>query len=107
MIVVPADRNVDLYEVAAAIGVDYVRLATEEELAQLFPDCEVGAMPPVGVLYDMPVYLDVDLAREVMITFPAGSHEECIHMRTDDLKKLTQPTIVSLAREHSAMALGG
>jgi Ala-tRNA(Pro) deacylase len=105
MIVVPADRNVDLYEVAAAIGVDYVRLATEAELSELFPDCELGAMPPVGVLYDMPVYLDAELAREVMITFPAGSHAECVHMRTDDLKKLVQPTIVSLARLHTAVTL--
>ena len=97
MVVVPADRNVDLYEVAAAIGVDFVRLASEGELADIFPDCELGAMPPIGILYDLPVYLDAELAKEVMITFPAGTHQDCIHMRTDDLRKLTQPKIVSLS----------
>jgi prolyl-tRNA editing enzyme YbaK/EbsC (Cys-tRNA(Pro) deacylase) len=49
-------------------------------------------------VYDLPVYLDVGVANETMITFPAGSHSECVHMRTDDLRKLTQPKIVSLAQ---------
>ena len=98
LVVVPGDRQVDLYEVETALDLKHVRLATESELADLFPDCELGAMPPVGILYDLPVYLDSDLANEGMITFSAGSHTECVHMRTEDFRKLTQPKIVSLAR---------
>lgn len=102
MIVVPADRNVDLYDVATALGVDWVRLATEEELSQLFPDCELGAMPAVGTLYEVPVYLDAELANEAVITFPAGTHSACVHMRTDDFRKLVQPKI--LGRTHALAA---
>jgi Ala-tRNA(Pro) deacylase len=98
MIVVPADRQVDLQEVRAALDLRHVRLATEAELAELFPDCELGAMPPIGILYGLPVYLDCDLAAEAMITFSAGTHRECFHMRTSDFRTLTQPKVVSLAR---------
>lgn len=98
MIVVPADRQVDLQEVRYALDLRHVRLATERELTELFPDCELGAMPPVGVLYGLPVYLDSDLANQSMITFAAGTHRECFHMRTADFQKLTAPMVVSLTR---------
>ena len=98
LVVVPADRRVDLYEVESALDLKHIRLATEAELSALFPDCELGAMPPIGILYDLPVYLDVDLANESMITFNAGTHNDCIHMRIDDFRELTQPRIVSIAR---------
>ena len=61
-------------------------------------------MAPLGNLYDLPVYLDVGLANETMITFPAGTHSECVHMRIDDLRKLTQPKIVSLGQLDVAAA---
>lgn len=102
MVVVPADRYVDLQEVRSALDLKHVRLATGVELGELFPDCELGAMPPIGILYHMPVYLDVDLAKETMITFNAGSHRECIHMRTADFRKLTQPKMVSIVRLQAA-----
>jgi Ala-tRNA(Pro) deacylase len=98
LIVVPADRQVDLYEVASALDLKHVRLATEAELADLFPECELGAMPPIGILFDLPVYLDSELANEAMITFNAGTHRECIHMRTADFCMMNKPKIVSLAR---------
>jgi Ala-tRNA(Pro) deacylase len=74
-------------------------MATEDELGKLFPDCELGAMPPVGDLYGLTVYLDSSLAGEPAITFNAGSHREVIHMRTAEFRRLTQPVIVSLVRE--------
>src|SRR5262245_40146287 len=64
MIVVPASRLVDLQEARPVLGLTHLRLASEEELAQVFPDCEVGAMPPLGPLYGFSVYLDGSLARE-------------------------------------------
>jgi Ala-tRNA(Pro) deacylase len=98
MIVIPANRLVDFQEVRLALGLSHVRLATEEELSKLFPDCELGAMPPVGNIYDMPVYLDASLAAEPEIVFNAGTHREAIHMQTADYRRLVSPTVVSLSR---------
>ncbi|SPE38155.1 YbaK/prolyl-tRNA synthetase associated region (fragment) [Candidatus Sulfopaludibacter sp. SbA3] len=55
-------------------------------------------MPPVGSIYDLPVYLDSSLASEPEIVFNAGTHREAIHMRTADYRKLVSPMVVSLAR---------
>jgi Ala-tRNA(Pro) deacylase len=106
MMVVPANKLVDFQEVRLTLGLLHARLATEEELGRLFPDCELGAMPPVGALYDIPVYLDSSLAGEDTIAFNAGTHRDVIHMRTSDYRKLVGPTVVTLARE-AAMRHGG
>jgi Ala-tRNA(Pro) deacylase len=99
MLVVPASRLVDLQEARPVLGLTHLRLATEEELAQLFPDCEVGAMPPFGPLYGFPVYLDGTLAAEETIAFNAGNHREVIHMKTVDFRRLIKPLVVSIVRE--------
>lgn len=99
MIVIPANRLVDFQEVRHTLGLSQARLATEDELAKLFPDCELGAMPPIGALYGLPVYLDSSLLDEDMIAFNAGTHRTVIHMKTADYRTLVQPTMVSLARE--------
>jgi len=99
MVVLPASRALDLTELRSALGFSHVRLATEEELMRLFPDCEVGAMPPFGNLYDMPVYVDSGLAVDEWIAFNAGSHVDVIHMRFHDYKWLVDPVVVPLARE--------
>ena len=104
MIVVPANRLVDFQEVRLTLGLSQVRLATEDELAKLFPDSELGAMPPFGQLYGLQVYLDNSLAGEPMIAFNAGTHRDVIHMKTLDYRKLVQPTLVSLAREPALRA---
>jgi Ala-tRNA(Pro) deacylase len=105
MIVIPANRLVDFQEVRLTLGLSQVRLATEDELAKLFPDSELGAMPPFGGLYGMAVYLDNSLAGEETIAFNAGTHRDVIHMKTLDYRRLVQPTLVSLARE-PAMRVG-
>ena len=102
MMVVPASRMVDFQEVRLTLGLTHARLATEEELGKLFPDCELGAMPPIGSLYDLPVYLDSSLASEDMIAFNAGTHHDVVHMRTTEYRALVHPTIVSLARVEAA-----
>ena len=99
MIVVPASKLVDLIEVRPTLGLAQVRLAREEELGMLFPDCELGAMPPLGPLYGFPVYLDASLAGEDTIAFNAGTHREVIHMKTSEFRRLVSPSIVSLVRE--------
>jgi Ala-tRNA(Pro) deacylase len=105
MIVIPANRLVDFQEVRLTLGLSQVRLATEDELAKLFPDSELGAMPPFGPLYGLQVYLDNSLAGEDTIAFNAGTHRDVMHMKTLDYRKLVLPTLVSLARE-PAMRVG-
>ncbi len=99
MVVIPANKLVDFQEVRVALGLSHVRLATEEELGKLFPDCELGAMPPFGSLYGFKLYLDSSIAGEDTITFNGGTHREVVHMHMADFRKLAEPAIVSLARE--------
>lgn len=91
MAVVPAHHNLDLAELARELRVRTIRLATEDELFELFPDCEVGSEPPFGNLYDLPVYMNPALRASEEITFNAGSHEEAIRMKVEDFEKLVHP----------------
>ncbi len=105
MVVLAANKVVDFQELRAMLGFSHARLATERELGELFPDCELGAMPPFGNLYDMPVYLDSSLLADEKITFNAGTHRDVVHVRLDDFRRMARPEVVTLARE--AMARGG
>jgi Ala-tRNA(Pro) deacylase len=97
MAVLAAPESVDLGRLSAVIGAGTARLAHEDELRRLFPDCEVGAMPPFGSLWEIPVYIDDDLAGSDVITFRAGSHREAIRMQMDDYLDLEQPEMASFA----------
>ena len=100
MLVVPANKLVDFQEVRLTLVFTHARMATEEELGRLFPDCELGAMPPFGNLYNnLPVNLDSALAMEEMIAFNAGTHRDVVHMKTAAYREMAKPTMVSLARE--------
>ena len=91
--VVPASRHVDIDALATLAGADRARLATEEEFEALFPDCEIGAMPPFGSLYDMPTFVD-DMVTEVDdLCFNAGSHEQILRLSCDDYLGVERPTI--------------
>ena len=96
--VLPAPNHVRLDKLADAMGKP-VRLATEQEFSTLFPDCEPGAMPPFGSLYNLPVYVDESLAADEAIVFNAGTHRDAIRMRYTDFVRLAKPTICSFARK--------
>ena len=96
MAVLPASRRVDLRHLQEAIGADVVVLASEQEFEKLFPDCEVGAMPPFGNLYDMGVYVAEQLTEDDEIAFNAGSHTELVRMSYRDFASLVTPQVVSL-----------
>lgn len=104
MAVIPANKVVDFQELRTALGFTHARLATEQELGQIFTDCDLGAMPPFGNLYDMHVYVDSSLAQDEHIAFNAGTHRDVVHMRFEDYKGLVHPTIVRVARELTAQA---
>ena len=97
MLAVAAPKHVSLIKAAEATGAKDVRLAHEEEFAAAFPDCEVGAMPPFGNLYGMPVYVDDELAQDETIVFNAGTHQDTIHMKYADFERLVKPSQVSLS----------
>ena len=97
MLAVSAPKHVSLTKAAEATGAKDVRLAHEDEFAAAFPDCAVGAMPPFGNLYGLPVYVDAELAQDETIIFNAGTHEDTIHMKYADFARLVKPSQVSLS----------
>jgi Ala-tRNA(Pro) deacylase len=95
--VVPADLVVDLEQLLLLTGAERLRLATEDELAQLYPDCEPGAMPPLGTIYNQPVFVDIALAAEPQVVFNGGTHRDAVCMRYDDFAALARPVVGSFA----------
>ena len=102
MTVLPASWNVDLHRLRDVFLTHHVRLATEDEIKDLFPDCELGAMPPFGNLYGLPVYVDQSLTEDEEITFQAGTHSEAIRMRYWDFAALVFPVVTEFHRLPSA-----
>ena len=94
--VLPGSRHAKLDKLSAAIGKP-VRLATELEFTDLFPDCELGAMPPFGALYNLPVYVDESLAKDKEVVFNAGTHHDAVRMTYEDFVRLAKPKICSFA----------
>lgn len=97
MMVMPAAYRVDLTRLSRALGGPEVELAEEAEFRDVFPDCELGAMPPFGHLYDMPVYVDSRLAHEPEIAFNAGTHTDLLRMSYSEFERLAQPELLWLA----------
>ena len=90
--VVPGSKHVKLDKLSAVVGKP-VRLATELEFSDLFPDCELGAMPPFGALYNLPVYVDESLAKDKEVLFNAGTHHDAVRMAYEDFVRLAKPKI--------------
>ena len=99
MAVLPASFYVDLSLLKEITGEGNVRLASEMEFKDAFPDCEVGAMPPFGNLYNIPVYVAKVLTEQEEIAFNAGTHTEVIQMKYRDFEKLVHPRVVKFAMQ--------
>lgn len=98
MLVLPADHRVDMAKVRAVVAARELWLAEEREFADRFPDCELGAMPPFGNLYGLPVYVDQTLTRDQSIVFQAGTHSQTMRVRYLDFARLVKPRVVDIAR---------
>lgn len=94
MVVLPASRRLLLSDLREMLETTHVRLASEAEFKDRFPDCELGAMPPLGNLYGMKVYVSGLLAEEKEIAFNAGTHTEVIKMSYADFELLVRPTVL-------------
>jgi Ala-tRNA(Pro) deacylase len=97
MLVLPADRRVDLGKVAAVLGTEDLRLAHEAEFRDAFPACDIGAMPPFGNLFGLPVLVDEPLAENDDIVFNAGTHTLTAKLRFADFARMVQPRMASLS----------
>jgi Ala-tRNA(Pro) deacylase len=95
MLVLPASYMVDFGILRKALQVNEVRLATEAEFKELFPECEVGAMPPFGNLFGMDVVVDRGLTGTHEIAFNAGNHKELLRMAYQDFERLVRPRILT------------
>lgn len=102
MAVLPASYQVDLTRLKAAVHGRKIALATETDFRDKFPECELGAMPPFGNLYGMPVFVDDSLARNQQIAFNAGTHHELIRLSYHDFAKLVHPKIAAFSTSADA-----
>lgn len=96
MLVSPATKMVNFDHLKKLTKAKNVELASEYEFQDRFKDCEVGAMPPFGNLYEMSVYVDDSLLEDDEIVFNAGNHSELVKMKYDDWAKLVKPKVVHI-----------
>ena len=97
MAVLPASYRIDFKLLKKAIGASKLELLREEEFKDMFPDCDVGSMPPFGNLYDMEVLVAESLAEEDEIAFNAGCHTELIKMAYKDYESLVKPKVMKFS----------
>lgn len=98
MLVLQASAMVDLRKATQMLGAKSLVLAREGDFADLFPDSEVGAMPPFGNLYNVPVYVDEGLAAQEEIVFAVGTHTDTFRVRYADFARLASPTLGAFAK---------
>lgn len=94
MAVLPATQRVNFGLLKSVTGTGDVKMTTEQEFKDRFPECEVGAMPPFGNLYDMEVFVEHTLAEDEEIAFNAGSHTEVIKLAYKDFESLVHPKVL-------------
>ncbi len=97
MTVVPGSRHLNLKAFEEHVGARKVELVGEDEFAKVFPDCELGAMPPFGSLYGLSVFMDTKLEEDAEIAFNAGSHRELMRMQFEDYERLEHPMMMAIA----------
>jgi Ala-tRNA(Pro) deacylase len=104
MVVVPGDSYVDLDQLRTALGVPTLYVAEESDLYLLFPDTELGAMPPLGTLFGIRTYLDREVANQEFLAFNAGTHRDVIHMRVADFEHLVRPVVGDFCQPNYRLA---
>lgn len=94
MAVLPASTRINFSALKSMLEASDVHLANEEEFKNIFPNCDVGAMPPFGNLWNIPVYVAESLTNQERITFNAGNHMELIQMDYNDFERLVKPKVL-------------
>jgi len=96
MAVLPASRRIDM-EALKKYWNAAVAVASEQEFKDLFPEAEIGAMPPFGNLYNIEVWMDTSLTTDDHIAFNAGTHYKAVRMRYSDFERLVRPRVASFS----------
>lgn len=96
--VLPATELLDMSRLASALGASEAHLLDEHEFSHDFPECDVGAEPPFGGLFHMPVIADDTLAEQPEIVMRGGSHEEVVEMRWEDFEELEHPKVAAIGQ---------
>jgi Ala-tRNA(Pro) deacylase len=102
--VIPGSQRINLNTAKASLGAKAVRLATEAEFISRFPECEIGAMPPFGNLFGLPVVVDPALEKDEHIYFNAGNHVQTVRLKYSDFAQLVKPQIARLLEERKRRA---
>ncbi len=97
--VLPATSMVDFNAVAALLGTAEVTLATEEDFAGTFEECELGAYCPFGHLYELPVVMDELMWQSPKMAFNAGTHQTLVEMEVEDYCRLANPQVGPIGKE--------
>lgn len=98
--VLPATYKVDFDLIKESIGSKDVRLANEQEFKDKCPGCEVGAMPPMGNLFNIDTYVAASMVEDEEIAFNAGNHTELIRMNYTDFEKLVNPKVLRFSHKY-------
>ena len=104
LVVMPASHRLNFQELKSALKANQMEMLLESELVGLFPDCDLGAVPPFGNLYGIDVWVDRAVASAENVLFCAGTHEDCIRMRYADFAKLTKPFLGHFSEPGAALA---
>lgn len=104
LFVMASNLIIDMPRLKKLTGAKVIRLATEDEFSKLFPGCEIGAMPPFGNLYNVPVCVDKGLTTDEYIVFNAGTHKETVKVKYKDFEKLVKPKVAEFAKLPEAAA---
>ncbi len=97
MCVLPAPCKIDMRALKQQLGAKQVELAEENEVGRIFSDCELGAEPPFGNLYDLPTIIDKSLEADDHILFQAGTHDKAIRMAMDEYRRLVKPKVLEFS----------
>jgi Ala-tRNA(Pro) deacylase len=93
MLVLPASYRVETKKLKKVFQCKRLGIAKEKDFEELFPDCEIGAMPPFGNLYNLEVWVDQILTEDEFIVFQAGSHVETLRIKYSDYARLVSPKV--------------
>ena len=100
--VLPAINLVDFAKLKTILRAKKVSLATEGEIAKIFPDFEVGAMPPFTALgsdgASVSLLADAILKEDKEIVFNAGTHTETVKIKFKAFEKLAKPKFASFGK---------
>jgi len=97
MVAVPGDRKLDMKAFKKRYGIKDLRMATPEEVQQV-TGVPIGAVPPFGHIFGIPLYMDARFMEEDAVSFNAGSHTRSVRMKQKDYQRLAKPTVGEFSR---------